>query len=94
MTAGTVAADRAEAGEERRRLTDYRLALGDRVEVELLVAGQFVGVVSPRLVAGTVVAGTPAALILEHPLGVDTIRIPWAAIALIRTATATHPANQ
>lgn len=81
---GTVAAERLEAGDERRRLTDYRLALGDRVEVELLGA---------RLVMGNVAAATPAVLVLEDPY-VGTTRIPWGAVATIRTPDTTHPANQ
>lgn len=85
---GTVAADRREQGEERRRLTDYRIAIGDRVEVELLVAA---GQSGARLVCGIAAAATPAALILDGDG--DTTRVPWPAIALLRTTT-THPANQ
>lgn len=79
-------------------LDTYGLRPDLPVEVELLIAGgggATHGTTMPRLVEGTVAGATTAVLILEAPRPRVVYRIPWAAIALIRTDnTPTHPAHQ
>lgn len=71
-------------------LARHGLALNERVAVELLVTGPpFPN--GPRTVEGVVVDATSAVLVLEHLGDGTAIRVPWAAIALIRTASS-HPA--
>lgn len=76
-----------------RRLADYALTLGDDVEVELLVVGQ-PSQVGPRLVEGTVTGATDGVVLLAAGPTRRTIRVPWAAIAVIRNTPPTHPANR
>lgn len=70
-------------------LNDHALAIGDDVEVELIVADPGNGV---RRVEGRVVDATPAVLIVEpNSGGRRRTRIPWGAIAAIRDAYVPHP---
>lgn len=72
-------------------LHDYALAIGDRVEVELLVVGPAGISPGPRLVEGRVVGATSSVLVLDGRT--SDARIPWRAIALIRLAVTAHPAT-
>lgn len=72
-------------------LAGYGLTLEQAIEVELLVTGQ-PSQVAPRLVEGTIVGATEAALMLEATPGRRTTRVPWSAVALIRDAITHHPA--
>lgn len=73
-------------------LSDYTLAVGDNVEVTLLVSAvKWVGgPVEPLRVEGKVAGASPAMLLIG---GRDSdVRVPWSAIATIRNAPAAHPA--
>jgi hypothetical protein len=76
-----------------RRLADYALELGQAVELDLLVAAGGGPGAGPRLVTGDVTGATDGVLLLASGPTRRTVRVPWAAIATIRNAVPTHPAN-
>lgn len=73
--------------EAQHQLNAYGLRIGQAIEVDLLGAGRG----GPLLVEGTIVGAFPGALVIESTDGATLARVPWAAIACIRTTSKPHP---